>query len=44
VEIGILGPLEVRAAGRIVAITGSRLRSLLTGWRPTLPARSPSPS
>jgi len=30
VEIGILGPLEVRASGRVVAITGSRLRSLLT--------------
>ena len=29
-EIGILGPLEVRASGRVVAITGSRLRSLLT--------------
>ena len=29
-EIGILGPLEVRAAGRILAVTGSRLRSLLT--------------
>jgi predicted ATPase/DNA-binding SARP family transcriptional activator len=30
VEIGILGPLEVRAAGRTLGVTGSRLRSLLT--------------
>ena len=30
VEIGILGPLEVRADGRVVQITGARLRALLT--------------
>ncbi|MET0866097.1 MAG: BTAD domain-containing putative transcriptional regulator, partial [Nakamurella sp.] len=29
-EIGILGPLEVRVDGRAVQITGSRLRALLT--------------
>ena len=29
-EIGILGPLEVRAGGRAVQITGSRLRALVT--------------
>ncbi len=30
VEIGILGPLEVRAGGRAVPITGTRLRALIT--------------
>jgi len=30
VEIGILGLLEVRAGGRAVQITGSRLRALVT--------------
>ena len=30
VEIGILGPLEVRAGGQAVQITGSRLRALVT--------------
>ena len=29
-EIGILGPLEVRSGGRVIPITGSRLRALLT--------------
>ena len=29
-KIGILGPLEVRAGGRAVPITGSRLRTLVT--------------
>ncbi len=29
-EIGILGPLEVRAGGQAVQITGSRLRALVT--------------
>jgi len=38
VEIGILGPLEVRVDGRAVQITGSRLRALLTRLAVDAPA------
>jgi len=38
VEIGILGPLEVRAGGQSVQITGSRLRALLTRLAVDAPA------
>lgn len=37
-EIGILGPLEVRAGGRVIPITGSRLRALLARLAVDAPA------
>ena len=37
-EIGILGPLEVRSDGRAVQVTGSRLRALLTRLAVDAPA------
>ena len=41
-EIGILGPLDVRTAGRAIAVTGARLRSLLTRLAADAPSTVPT--